>query len=273
MESRRIMGDTGNIQAIAQAFVDARRCARGLAAYPGLAPSDLGTAYRIQDTAILLDGREIVGWKVGRINAPLDGLLGSNRLAGPVFRDTEVDTTNGDIPKMPVFADGFAAAEAEFLLHIAPGHADARPTSDVQTRDLIDEVRLGIEIASSPYPRINADGPPVTASDFGNNHGLVLGAALANWKDIDLCAIPVRTEVDGEMAGEATAATMLDGPYGAVRFLLANLAERGIDISAGTWVSTGAITGVHPVRPGQRIEAKFGTHGSVRCTIGTAKVV
>jgi 2-keto-4-pentenoate hydratase len=257
-------------QAIATAFVEARRAARALVSYPGAAPIDLCAAYRIQDAAIVLDGRPITGWKVGRINAPLDRELGSNRLAGPIFGETVVALTNGEVPVMPVFADGFAAAEAELLLHIAPGMADARPVTDAETRLVIDEVRLGIEIASSPYPGINADGPAVTTSDFGNNHGLVMGAPLAGWQEIDLCAIPVRTLIDGAVIGEATAATMLDGPYGAVRFLLANLAERGIDISGGTWVSTGAITGVHQVVPGQSALAEFGSYGSVHCTIGAA---
>lgn len=260
----------GDIRAIAEAFVEARRSARGLPEYPGRAPADMAGAYRIQDAALEIDGRSVAGWKVGRINPPLDAQLGTNRLAGPIFADTVVSE---DAAEMPVFADGFAAAEAELLLHIASGKARARPATDAETRAVIDEVRLGIEIASSPYPGINNDGPPVTASDFGNNHGLVIGAALEGWQDIDLCAIPVRTLIDGEEVGAATAATMLDGPYGAVRFLLANLAERGIDISGGTWVSSGAITGVHPVVPGQRVEAVFGTHGSVHCTIGTAKVV
>lgn len=267
------MGMTGEARAIAEAFVEARRQARGLETYPGTAPVDMPSAYRIQNTAIVLDGRAITGWKVGRINPPLDSTLGSNRLSGPIFADTVVDVSGGEAPEMPVFADGFAAAEAELLLHIAPGMAGRRPVSDAETIALVDQVRLGIEIASSPYPGINADGPPVTASDFGNNHGLVMGAPLDGWQETDLCAIPVRTLIDGQEIGAATAATMLDGPYGAVRFLLANLAERGIDISGGTWVSTGAITGVHPVVPGQSVEAVFGGHGSVRCTIGTAKVV
>ncbi|MFM5931710.1 MAG: 2-keto-4-pentenoate hydratase [Novosphingobium sp.] len=263
----------GNIRSIASAFVEARRTASGLPEYPGEAPADLGTAYQIQDAAIAIDGRAVLGWKVGRINAPLDSQLGTNRLAGPIFAETVVEAADDEAPTMPVFADGFAAAEAELLLHIAPGNADARPQTDAETRAVIDEVRLGIEIASSPYPGINADGPTVTASDFGNNHGLVMGAPLHGWQDIDLCAIPVRTTIDGAVIGEATAATMLDGPYGAVRFLLANLAARGIDISGGTWVSSGAITGVHVVTPGQAVEARFGSHGSVNCTIGTAKVV
>lgn len=258
-------------QGTAAAFVAARRAARGLPDYPGARPADLASAYRIQGHALSLDGRAIGGWKVGRINPPLDGQLGTNRLAGPIFTDQMVDAADGTEPAMPVFADGFAAAEAELLLHIAPSHSGSRPVTDAETLAVIDDIRLGIEIASSPYPGINTDGPLVTASDFGNNNGLVLGAPLAGWREIDLCAIRVSTIIDGEVAGSATAATMLDGPLGAVRFLLANLAGRGIDIANGTWVSTGAITGVHPVRSGQRVEAVFGDLGRVRCSIATAK--
>lgn len=255
---------------VAQAFVAARRAARVLPDYPGTPPTDLASAYRIQDEAIRLDGRAVVGWKVGRINPPEDARLGSNRLAGPIFGDAVVTPRSGEVPAMPVFAGGFAAAEAELLLHVAPGWDGALPADDAATVALLDEVRLGIEIASSPYPRINVDGPAVTASDFGNNAGLVLGPPLDNWLALDICAIEVVTTIDGETVARATAATMLDGPYGAVRFLLANLARRGIACRQGLWVSTGAITGVHPVRPGQAVTATFGTHGTIGCTIAAA---
>ena len=156
-------------------------------------------------------------------------------------------------------------------MHVAPGWNGDVPTDDAATRAILDDVRLGIEVASSPYAKINADGPLVTVSDFGNNHGVVMGPVLEGWRDLDLCAIVVRTEIDGVTAGEATAATMLDGPYGAVRFLLENLSARGFDLSNGLWVSTGAITGVHPVVPGQRVTAVFGDHGSLSCTICQAQ--
>lgn len=265
------MSLTDQAQTIAASFVSARREARVLASFPGTLPADLAQAYLIQDAAIALDGRPVIGWKVGRINPPLDAALGTNRLSGPIFAGTAVSAALGDIPAMPVYVGGFAAAEAEILLHVAGGWDGTIPADDAATRAVIDEIRVGIEIASSPYPGINADGPTVTASDFGNNAGLVIGAVLEGWQDIDLCAIPVRTEIDGELAGEATAATMLDGPYGAVRFLLANLSERGIDLSHGLWVSTGAITGVHPVTPGQQVTARFGSHGEVSCSIAPAR--
>jgi 2-keto-4-pentenoate hydratase len=111
---------TQEAKAVAEAFVAARRERRPLATYPGAAPADLAGAYAIQDAALALDGRQVVGWKVGRINPPDDARLASNRLAGPIFADSVVMPGAGQVPAMPVFAQGFAAAEAEFLLHVAP---------------------------------------------------------------------------------------------------------------------------------------------------------
>ncbi len=255
---------------VAMAFVSARREARALHSYPGLKPQELQAAYTIQDRAIVIDGRAVVGWKVGRINPPLDGQLGANRLSGPIFADSIVDAADGHAPDMPVFHGGFAAGEAEMLLHVAPGFTGPVPWDDEGTKALLDDVRLGIEVASSPYPGINTDGPLVTVSDFGNNAGLVQGPALQGWRDLDLCAIPVRSEIDGEVVGAATAATMLDGPYGAVRFLLTNLIARGMDVSAGLWVSTGAITGVHEIAIGQAFTAIFEGCGAVHCRVVAA---
>jgi 2-keto-4-pentenoate hydratase len=80
--------------------------------------------------------------------------------------------------------------EAEFMLHVAVGFTGPVPQDDAATLAILDDVRIGIEIASSPYPRINLDGPPVTVSDFGNNYGMILGPVVANWRETDLCAIP-----------------------------------------------------------------------------------
>ena len=252
---------------IAQAFVLARRRAEALHDYPGVRPADLSAAYDIQDRAIALDGRTVVGWKVGRINAPLDDQLGRNRLAGPTFVDTVISGEDGTEPEMPIYEGGFAAVEAEFMLHVPAGWSKP-PADPAAAAALVDDVRIGIEIASSPYPGINTDGPLVTISDFGNNSGLVLGPRIADWAEQDLNAITVTMVVDGVQIGQATAASMLDGPFGAVCFLLGNLAERGIGIGEPLWISTGAVTGVHEVTLGQRAAAFFDGVGSVHCRIG-----
>ena len=60
---------------------------------------------------------------------------------------------------------------------------------------------------------------------------------------------------------------MLDGPFGAVRFLLGNLTQRGIAPEAGWWVSSGAITGVHTVASGDEVTATFADIGTVSAKI------
>lgn len=248
--------------AIARSFVEARRGARGLAAYPGNVPATLGEAYRIQDAAIALDGRTVVGWKVGRINPPREG---TDRLAGPIFADQVVE---GNHAAMPIIADGFAAAEAEFMLRIGTAPDPARREWTLEdARAHIDAVHVGIEIASSPFPGINAGGAAVTISDFGNNYGLLVGAEAEGWREADINDWPVEVLIEGDRVGSATAATMLDGPFGAARFLFENLAARGIAVEPGQWISSGAVTGVHEVTVGQRIEARFGENLVVTCTI------
>ena len=267
MGNGSLIADAADHDLIARSFVDARRERMALAQYPGVRPESLASAYAIQDRSIALGGQAIGGWKVGRIWAPDDARLGADRLAGPIYRDVIVEASDGSVPSMPVFADGFAAAEAEFMIRLAPPAGAPLPTTDADTLVWIDEVRIGIEVASSPYPGINADGPCVTISDHGNNAGLVLGRSIPRETWDDLRSIEIVGDVDGVEVGRKTAAEMLDGPLGAVRFLLANLASRGIEIPARTWVSSGAVTGVHPVVPGQAFTAAFEGFGDVACAI------
>lgn len=257
--------DIVSIQDIAQAFVTARRDGHALPDYPGAIPPDLVTAYRVQDAALRLASGTVAGWKVGRINPPIDGI---DRLSGPIFADTVFAARDDGDLAMPIFADGFGAAEAEFLIRIgtAPDPDKTHFTMD-EARDLIDAVHVGIEIASSPFPGINSHGATVTISDFGNNYGLVVGEAIADWRDVDLNQWPITLDINDTPVGAATAATMLDGPIGAARFLFEHMAARGIRLAAGQWISSGAVTGVHPVAVGDRVVATFDGRYTVGCTI------
>ncbi|HET6522980.1 2-keto-4-pentenoate hydratase [Sphingopyxis sp.] len=248
---------------IARALIEARARKTPLTAYPGAMPQTMAEAYAIQDRAIALDGRRVGGWKVGRIAADLVARYGGNRLTGPIFADEIVDAA--EQPAMPVYADGFAAAEAEVLLCF--GEVGTRAYDIDSVKDCIADVRTGIEIASSPFAEINRHGPAVTASDYGNNKGLILGPPIADWRGADLIRMPVAMALDGETVGTATMEAMLDGPFGSALFLIDVLRARGIAIPPGTWVSAGAITGIHEIRPGQRAEAIFDGKIRVGCSI------
>ncbi len=269
---RRVTTAEGSdLLSIARRFVAARRAAEALPDYPGPMPRALETAYEIQNLAIAEDGDRIVGWKVGRIGEADVADYDVDRLAGPIFARHIFDYRGRSIA-MPVFSGGFGAAEAEFLLRIGKAvPTDKTSYTMDEAAALVDAVHVGIEIASSPFPGINVNGPAVTISDFGNNNGLIVGPAIPDWRNSGFERWPVTLEIDGAEIGRATTETMLDGAVGAVRFLLELLAQRHIAVPAGTWVSSGAITGVHEVRPGQNVVARFGPDLAVACTIEAAQ--
>ena len=103
---------------------------------------------------------------------------GTDRLAGPIFNRKDAPA-NGEAVEMDVFAHGFAAGEAEFLLRIgATPPAGKSDYSLDEAADLIEAVHVGIEVASSPLGTINELGPIAVISDFGNNNGLVIGPEI-----------------------------------------------------------------------------------------------
>jgi len=136
---------------------------------------------------------------------------------------------------------------------------------------LIDAVHVGIEIASSPLGTINELGPIAVISDFGNNNGLVVGPEIPAWRASGFEAWEVTTRIDGREAGRGRAGAFPDGAIGAARFLFELMAERGIALQPGQWISSGAVTGVHPVRAGQKVEARFSERFSVACRLVAAE--
>lgn len=251
---------------IARAFVDARLQGQTVHTYPGAAPVDLDAAYRIQAAARGLVSDMIGGWKVGRIPDAVATTVGDNRFGGPVFQSLIVDAADGAVPEMAIFQDGFSAAEAEFMLRLrAVPESFAAEWTNEAVSEYVDAIRVGIEVASSPFAGINASGPAITVSDFGNNHGLVLGPIVPC--DSDIVNWDVAVSINGAQVGAARANVMLDGPMGAVRFLFEQARDRGLPLSAGQWISTGAVTGVHVVRPGDAVSARFGDAWEVRCTV------
>lgn len=256
--------------AIAERFLAARRAATGLDAYPGPFPTTLDDAYAIQDRAIGAWGQRVIGWKVGRVPPPYAERFGTDRLAGPIFAQTQTQTTapEGTVTDMPAFDRGFVAGEAEFLLNIRT----APPTGQIdftleEAAALIGAVHVGVEIASSPLASINALGPIAVVSDFGNNNGLLVGAEIPDWRASSFEHWPVRLLIDGETVGEGKAASFPDGAIGSARFLFELMARRGIRLEAGQWISSGAVGGVHAARIGQIVEARFGDAASLRCRL------
>jgi 2-keto-4-pentenoate hydratase len=256
----------GTARSIAERFVRARRDARALSAYPGPLPPDLDAAYTVQDHAIAQAGDRIVGWKVGLVAPALRAQYGADRLAGPIFARNLHFVRGDETIDAPIFVGGFAAIEAEFVYRLG---RDAQPGkldwSDDEALTLIDTLHIGVELAGSPFAGINDHGPAVTASDFGNNAGLLLGPPIESWRTRTPDDLIAASFIDEHPVGNGAASALPGGPVAALRFLLAHCARRGRALKAGDLVTTGAATGIHEIHAGQTARVEFGRDGTIRC--------
>jgi len=251
---------------IAQRFVAARLNAMALVDYPGPIPPDLASAYECQEAAIALWPDEVAGWKIGRIPPAFEQKLGAQRLAGPVFRRGIYKSTPNTVVEFGVFMGGFAAVEAEFVFeigHDAPAGQLRWSLNDAAA--IVGRMLVGVETACSPLPTINALGPTVVVSDFGNNAGLILGPEVPNWRERLPAELTAETFIDDKSVGTGSAANVLGGPLESLRFVAELCAQRGRPLKAGMLITTGAATGIHDIVAGQKARAEFKGIGAIHC--------
>lgn len=260
------------VERTAAAFVAARRAGRALPGFPGLVPATLAAGYVIQDAAIACWPDRVAGWKVGYISPDRRDVSGDDRLVGPIFASSVWLQAPGGNADVPVFVGGFAAVEAEYVFRLG---ADAPAAKLLWTAEealaLVDGLFIGIETAGSPLASINVLGPTVVVSDFGNNAGLVLGPAIADWRRIPERELACETFIDEVCVGRGGAGSVPGGLGAALAFALGRCARRRLPLRAGALVTTGAATGIHDILPGQQARIHFGAAGDLRCRAVPAK--
>ncbi len=261
------MSTSGAEEVVAAELVAARTAGRSLTGFPGAVPASMAEAYRIQDLAMSLWPDSLVGWKIGYIPADRRSPGDPDRLVGPIWRKQfHSGEAHVSLAEVGIFTSGFAAVEAELVVRLRqdpPGHHGAGWTAE-EAANLVQDLLVGIEVASSPIPDINSLGPTVIAADFGNNNGLVLGSVLAESPG----GAPVRLacSIDDQPIGEGSADNLPGGMHSGLATALNVLASRGQPVRAGMVFATGAITGIHPIGPGQhcRVEVRDGPSVELR---------
>ena len=252
---------------VAAELVAARREGRSLTRFPGVVPASMAEAYRIQELAMSRWQDSLVGWKIGYISADRRTAGDPDRLVGPIWgQQCHLSEEHVPAAEVGIFASGFAAVEAELVIRLGqdlPAHELGGWTAG-EAAGLEQHLLVGIEVASSPIPDINSLGPTVIAADFGNNNGLVLGSVLADRPG----GAPVQLAcyVDGQLMGEGSAENLPGGIHHGLATALNILASRGQPVRAGMVFATGAITGIHPIGPGQhcRVDVRDGPSVELR---------
>jgi 2-keto-4-pentenoate hydratase len=153
--------------------------------------------------------------------------------------------------------------ECEFFVTLADDlPARDTPWSLDEVRVAVGTVHAGIEVAECRFP--NAGLPPLPAilADGAASGRYVYGDEIATWRD-GLADVDVVLEIDGEARRRGSGRDVMDDPILPLHWLAETLRKRGRGLSAGEMVSTGSCTGMLPVRPGQRVVARFGDSASV----------
>lgn len=250
VDQREIMDQNVMIE-VSRSLVKARRSAIALPEFPGPLFGTLEEAYEVQALSRAAWHDSVVGWKVGGVPAAFIEKAGATHLTGPIFAKNMRRVQDGGHVDVPVFADGFGAVEPEVIVELGA------------SRDK-DRWFIGAEIASSPLSRINEIGPIAIISDFGNNFGMIVGPELAERSATEVKELEVECSVNDAGVGSRTVPNLAELTGKAVGFLLDHAQSSGIEVPVGTFVSTGAITGIHRVQPGDKAEVSFkgiGTFG------------
>lgn len=240
------------------AIAGARLDGQKLADYPGPAPAGMHAAYEVQAEMARAMGQPQAGWKVGCTNETARKALGLDRpFYGPLFapgitRTPACVTTD---------AGWLGIVEVEIAVRMAhdldPGAAPDAVIAAIGT------VHPALEYVAKRLPGGPVEKAEWVVADGAFNAGLVLGPGLAFDPAMDLQSETTEMWRDGERVAVGSGGLVDSGPLGVLIWLAGVLADRGIGLRAGDFVSTGLTTPVVPVSPGQAVEGRFATLGRV----------
>ena len=254
--------DTGTIKELADRLVAAERQRRPIpaptSAYPNLSVAD---AYSIQQLIVrdrLDTGERIVGWKIGLTSKAMQEQLGVDQpdyapiLSGWFIRE-------GD----PIAIDALIQprVEAEIAFELArplAGPGVTPPDVLAATRG----VRPAIEVIDSRVENWKITLPD-TIADMASSARVIVGEPLTPPQDLDLAAIAVRFERNGEQVASGVGSAVLGDPAAAVAWAANTLGALGVVLEAGQIVMPGALHASVPAARDDLFRAVFDELGSV----------
>lgn len=206
----------------------------------------------------LARGERSVGWKAGvtsrakmvqvGVHAPTVGFL-TNTMARPESSAIRTD----DLLHPRVECEiAFVTREALRGVHC----------TREQVLAATDFVLPALEVIDSRYAGFSFDMPSVIADNCSAAR-YVTGAWPRSPRDVDLHALGVVFEKNGEVEGLAASAAVLGHPADAVAMLVAVLTELGEEVPAGSVVLSGGITEAVMVQASDHVSARFQHLGSV----------
>jgi 2-keto-4-pentenoate hydratase/ribosomal protein S18 acetylase RimI-like enzyme len=237
---------------------EARRSLQPLAHH--LRPATLDAGYDAQDRLAARLGLETVGWKIGATNPAVQQLLGveepfAGRVFAPHCQQSPTGLDFGRYVHVP-------ALECEIGVRLG-SDLDEGPFTAGSVAAAVAEVMPTIEVIEFRFADRDTAGPPSLMADNGGAADLVVGPATADWRHLDLAALPMRLVIDGKEVASGTGAAALGHPLAALAWLAQHRVDRGAPLRAGDVITTGTCTGAVPALPGSVAVHDAGPLGQV----------
>jgi 2-keto-4-pentenoate hydratase len=227
-------------------------------------------AYDVQRRiAALTDGRR-VGWKVGATSAVVQTHFGvSEPATAPMFAADCHDSP----AVIPVFDGQSVSVECELAFRFAvtlPPRNGAYGRSEVLAS--VGAVLPAIEVVGCRFESGFAGlGGARFIADMAAHTAWVGGPECADWRGFDLDRHAVRLVRADRTVAEGVGANVLGGPLHVLEWTANHLARLGYGIAADEVVSTGTLTGLTPVKPGDHLRADFRLLGRVEVRFVAAR--
>lgn len=198
------------------------------------------------------DPKPAVAWKA----AVLDGEM----VLAPFFEGMVMDSP-ASIPGS-TFVNCIIEAEVAFRV----GREFAPTDGGHSEEEILAGVSNAYAVIEAPNSRFDGGATmPSMAADGVGNQALILGPEIDGWQDMELVSLPVEIRIDGEVVAEGR-----EGRPNPTEVLVATVNEinnRGMTVSAGEVITTGAAAIHVPGEAGQEVVIRFPGIGDVEMNL------
>ncbi len=227
-------------------------------------PASEDAAYAVQfalrEQLIRAGGGDLAGYKIGATSQVMQDYLDIHNPCGGGVLANGVHRSPAEVAHAGYVHPG---VECEIAVRLdADLPAEAAPFAKAQVAEAVGACMAAIEIVDDRYADWRSlDTPTLIADDFFQA-GIVLGAADADWRRLDLAALPGMMAINGEERGRGRGGDVLGHPLTALAWLANQLAVYGIGLRRGQVVLTGSVVATQWVEWGDRVRVTVEGLGS-----------
>jgi 2-keto-4-pentenoate hydratase len=227
---------------------------------PDVRPVDVDAGYAIQRALDALAGPP-AGWKIAATSTAGQQHIGAT---GPLVGRLYRSQARASGSTLSTGGAHTRSAEAEFAFMLSedlPDKPDGIELDEVLAA--VGSLVLAIEVPDSRFVDSSQVGLPSLVADGMGGGQFITGAAIDDWRSLDLPAQVSRLTFGGETRSEGRGANVMGDPRAALHWMANEALSRGWPLRAGDIILTGASAPPMPVAPGDAVAAVFDGLGTV----------